>query len=512
MDEQAAHSANTGQTIYGRNSKEVLQTTAARELGFWTVSILWQQLIGTSLTVNVGIGRQLTVPSSSSSSTTTTPTTTTTAASPALAATPTSPNLAQTLTLQGLLRKVQGDDARFKADHQLLATHHMLTTRADLLYIAPTGSGKTWVYLTAAQAMPGKTVVVVIPLMALRADLNLRVRRLSFNILTWNGQQPDHDPTLLMVSAEAVGSPSFLEYLSRLHVRKQLAWVVLDEVHLLLTEASYRPAMGHVLALRSLPFPLLLLSASLPPVLEERLKAELSSKFSTLRVSCDRPRLRYQVHLVATLQEVLTETFEAMIKADTHLDYLEEEKHQPGGRVIVFVSRKADADGLIRVINGQMAYRVHHSDLSVTEKEEALAAWRDGTVKFMIATKGFGVGVDYPHVRFVLHLGGSSSVLDYAQETGRAGRDGEEANAQLITFPHFGRLLGQLHHPLAPLLSGNCLRQEISRDVDRDMVAPCALGDQVTHCNNCREGNSLVFGSINLTHLLNTSHLFAPQH
>ena len=159
-----------------------------------------------------------------------------------------------------------------------------------------------------------------------------------------------------------------------------------------------------------------------------------------------------------------------------------------------------------------MAYRVHHSDLSVTEKEEALAAWRDGTVKFMIATKGFGVGVDYPHVRFVLHLGGSSSVLDYAQETGRAGRDGEEANAQLITFPHFGRLLGQLHHPLAPLLSGNCLRQEISRAVDRDMVAPCALGDQVTHCNNCREGNSLVFGSINLTHLLNTSHLFAPQH
>ena len=96
-----------------------------------------------------------------------------------------------------------------------------------------------------------------------------------------------------------------------------------------------------------------------------------------------------------------------------------------------------------------MAYRVHHSDLSVTEKEEALAAWRDGTVKFMIATKGFGVGVDYPHVRFVLHLGGSSSVLDYAQETGRAGRDGEEANAQLITFPHFGRLLGHNTYPLA---------------------------------------------------------------
>ena len=138
-------------------------------------------------------------------------------------------------------------------------------------------------------------------------------------------------------------------------------------------------------------------------MLEAKLKAELSSEFSTLRVSCDRPRLRYKVHLVATLQEVLTETFEAMIKADTHLDYLEEEKHQPGGRVIVFVSRKADADGLIRVINGQMAYRVHHSDLSATEKEEALAAWRDGTVKFMIATKGFGVGVDYPHVRFVLN-------------------------------------------------------------------------------------------------------------
>jgi len=511
VDEQAAHSNRTGQLHYGRGFQEQLQTTASRELGFWTVSTLWQQLIGTSLHA-IAIARPPAAPTAP-----TTTTTTTTATSSSARTTPrtsatyqstSSPNLRDTLALQTLLREVQGEHASFKTPHQLIATHHLVMTRSDLVHIAPTGSGKTWVYLTAAQAMPTKTMIAIIPLKALRGDLELRLIALPHvDSVTWTGQQPDHDPTLLLVSTEAVGSSTFRDYLARLHALRRLSWVVVDEVHLLLTERAYRPALGEVLALRRQSFPLLLLSASLPPVLEERLKEELSSQFVTLRVSCDRPNLTYQVHLVDNLQQVLTETWHEIMNSLGDLD--EEEENN---RLIVYVSRKADAEALVKVINGQIGHRVHHSDLSAKEKEEAVSDWRNGAVKIMIATKGFGVGVDYPHVRVVIHLGGSSSVLDYAQETGRAGRDGKVSYAKLITFKNFHLLLGLPSHPLAPLLSGNCLRQEISRAVDRDMVAPCALGNQVAHCQHCREGHTLLFCFVNIScQLAHSSSLFAPQ-
>jgi len=134
------------------------------------------------------------------------------------------PNLIESLHLQESLRSVLGEASKFKFRHQVVAVHHLMSTAADLLYIAPTGGGKTWVYLTAALSQPTKTMVVIVPLMALRTDLVRRLDELegTFSYEIWNGQQPGSDPQLLLVSVEAVTSVEFSTYVAQLWNRERL--------------------------------------------------------------------------------------------------------------------------------------------------------------------------------------------------------------------------------------------------------------------------------------------------
>ncbi|CDS06957.1 hypothetical protein LRAMOSA09480 [Lichtheimia ramosa] len=98
-------------------------------------------------------------------------------------------------------------------------------------------------------------------------------------------------------------------------------------------------------------------------------------------------------------------------------------------RVIVYcMTRQSCIDAANAVSTALPETRAHsyHGSMTQDTKVQALQNWRSGKCKVICATSAFDAGIDYAHVRLVVHISGSASVLDYAQETGRAGRDGQQ--------------------------------------------------------------------------------------
>src|SRR5204863_6907883 len=76
---------------------------------------------------------------------------------------------------------------------------------------------------------------------------------------------------------------------------------------------------------------------------------------------------------------------------------------------------------------------IYHANLSKERRTAVYREWQEGTVKILVATSALGLGIDYSHVRFVIHQGQSRSLMDFSQESGRAGRDGKEARSIIFT-------------------------------------------------------------------------------
>ena len=111
-------------------------------------------------------------------------------------------------------------------------------------------------------------------------------------------------PKLLLVSCEVAGSLGFLGVLKNLAARNWLSRIVVDECHLAVTWSSFRPCMEQLVGLRSIRVPLILLTASMPPFMETKLKITFSSNFRTIRASTVRPEISYRVRRVSPMESV----------------------------------------------------------------------------------------------------------------------------------------------------------------------------------------------------------------
>lgn len=295
----------------------------------------------------------------------------------------------------------------------------------DTLALLPTGGGKSICFQVPAMAKEG-VCLVVSPLIALMRDQvqNLRKRGITAAALT-SGQSPrEIDITLdnavhgglkfLYLSPERLKTDLFLARLQKMKV----SMVAIDEAHCISEWGhDFRPPYREIAEIRELlppkiPFIALTATATADVVTDIAEKLKLQSP-AIFKKSFARDNLAYVV------QEE-NHKLNRMISAIKNL----------GGSGIVYVGTRRETmrqSHLLRANNiGALPY---HGGMSGKERQDTQDLWISGKAQVVVATNAFGMGIDKPDVRFVIHLDLPAGLEAYFQEAGRAGRDGKKAYA-----------------------------------------------------------------------------------
>ena len=332
---------------------------------------------------------------------------------------------------QSILQEVFGYD-HFRGPQQAIVEH--VIGGGDALVLMPTGGGKSLCYqipAIARQRLGQGITIVVSPLIALMHDqvgalheAGVEAAFLNSTLDSdeaWRVEQrlSRGDITLLYAAPERVTTPRFLGLLDKLHERGQLALFAIDEAHCVSQWGhDFRPEYRalSVLHERFASVPRIALTATADALtradIVERLQLQAAGQFVS---SFDRPNIRYTI----------------VEKKDASLQLLRfiEREHTGDAGVVYCQSRKrVEEVAQMLAAEGLNALPYHAGlDAAVRQQHQDRFLREEGVV--MVATIAFGMGIDKPDVRFVCHLDMPKNIEGYYQETGRAGRDGEPANA-----------------------------------------------------------------------------------
>jgi ATP-dependent DNA helicase RecQ len=306
---------------------------------------------------------------------------------------------------------------------------HVLAGR-DTLGILPTGMGKSLCFQLPALLIPGPTVIVS-PLIALMKDQQEKAMAAGIPVAkldsTLTAAEEQHlvseiaagESELIYVTPERLQKPEYLELLKRSGV----SLFVIDEAHCVSQWGhDFRPAyLGLRDAIRVLGRPrVLALTATAPPTVASDICQQLRLRNpAVINTGIERPGLALEVY-----RTVNDDTKRARLRA-----LLSE---QPGS-AIVYVATVRSAHELHSELDRDgLPVARYHGKLPAKERREAQERFMKGEVRVMVATKAFGLGVDKPDIRQVIHFQFPDSLESYYQEAGRAGRDGGPARVALL--------------------------------------------------------------------------------
>ncbi len=297
----------------------------------------------------------------------------------------------------------------------------------DTLGLMPTGGGKSITFQVPALAQEGVCIVIT-PLIALMKDQvqHLRNRGIMAAAIYSGMSRPEivttlencilGDTKLLYVSPERIASPLFITKLGHMKV----SFITVDEAHCISQWGyDFRPSYLHIADIRRLKpdAPVLALTATATHQVIDDIQDRLSfSQKNVFRMSFERKDLAY----------VVRET-EDKIGEMTHI--LQTMK----GCSIVYVRSRKQTKEISDLLNkNNISATFYHAGLEPRVKDERQKLWSNDEVRVMVATNAFGMGIDKPDVRMVIHITAPSSIEAYFQEAGRAGRDGQKAYAVLL--------------------------------------------------------------------------------
>ncbi len=313
----------------------------------------------------------------------------------------------------------------------------------SLLLLMPTGMGKSLVYQLPVLAS-GRVGIVISPLVALMNQQADFLEGLGANVLSLGGEDATRaqdllrrfswttGPSFLFVSPERMENDGYLEYLIRKH-RENIALFAVDEAHCISQWGDdFRPPYKAIPGFLDRTFgignwpPVLCLTATL----DARSQSDVAVDFRLGRddVLQSENMLRTNLDL----------SFEVFADSDEKLDALESHlaSHR-GEKLIVYAHLKQNKSFGTRALSSHFrdlgyACAPFDADLEAAERARILEQFTDGDIEVVFATGAFGMGIDIPDIRGVIHFLLPESLEQYYQEVGRAGRDGQQAFGVLL--------------------------------------------------------------------------------
>lgn len=297
----------------------------------------------------------------------------------------------------------------------------------DTVALLPTGGGKSLCFQVPAMAMEG-ICIVISPLVALMGDQINTLKERGIKALKLTGGISFDELNTLLDNA-LYGNYKFL-YLSPERLQQEIVQnyikqmnvnlIAVDEAHCISQWGNdFRPAYKNITLLREIHplVPIIALTATATPEVLEDTISELKMELPTVfKNSFVRENLSYQV-----------------FKEDDKLYRAEQLLKNNSGSAIIYVRNRKSTIEIAEQLNSLgISATFYHGGISAKEKAQKLESWRNGRVSTMVATNAFGMGIDHPNVRFVIHLQIPESMESYFQEAGRAGRNGEYATAVLL--------------------------------------------------------------------------------
>ena len=298
----------------------------------------------------------------------------------------------------------------------------------DTLGLMPTGGGKSITFQVPALAMEGVCIVIT-PLIALMKDqvANLKKRHIRAAAL-YSGMTREQIITtlencifgavkILYVSPERLASNLFLTKLRHINV----SFITVDEAHCI-TQWGYdfRPSYLKIADIRQhLPGkPILALTATATPAVVDDIQDKLHFRAKNVfSMSFERSNLAY---IVRKTENRAAEMLHILNKID--------------GCAIIYVRNRKETKELAEFLcNNNVKATFYHAGLADSIRDERQREWQSDKIRVMVATNAFGMGIDKPDVRIVIHIEAPDCIESYFQEAGRAGRDGEKAYAILLT-------------------------------------------------------------------------------
>lgn len=301
----------------------------------------------------------------------------------------------------------------------------------DTLGLMPTGGGKSITFQVPALAQEGVCIVIT-PLIALMKDQvqHLREHGILADAIYADKSRSEILQTLdnaifggvkiLYVSPERLASEMFQTKLRHIHV----SFITVDEAHCISQWGyDFRPSYLQIASIREMKpgIPILALTATATPEVVDDIQERLHFKEKNVfKMSFERKNLAYVVREAEDKQGEMIHILQSV-----------------GGSAIIYARSRKRTKEMAQLLSQQgITATFYHAGLDPDVKDQRQKAWQKDEVRVMCATNAFGMGIDKPDVRVVIHIDCPDSLEAYFQEAGRAGRDGQKSYAVLLYNKH----------------------------------------------------------------------------
>jgi superfamily II DNA helicase RecQ len=388
---------------------------------------------------------------------------------------------------QGLRQMFNDPSATFRGSQEEIL-QAIVQRRSPIVAIQATSFGKSLLFMLPAVMSPQGMTIVVVPLISLRDNMADRCRKIGIRCVEWHPHQPADGAQIVLITPEGTTSEAFQHFVNRQRTLGLLDRIVVDECHVILESVhGWRPKVRALIELQQHQTQLMYLTATIQPREEERfyrITGIIPEQVVRFRGSTTRPNIQYLVEPYESKQE------------DASIQAIVDQKRQQyplPGQIIVYCAAVEQTKSVAELLGCSAYYRdIGNGDAQY--KRQILDRLILGQEQVFVATNALGLGIDRGSIRVVIHIGVPRQMRAYAQESGRAGRDGLVSES-IIMRPgkrdHGGRWvfppLKDVEEDMQSFVeTPGCRRVIIDHSMDgRENRMVCEEGEAL--CGNCVE-------------------------